>query len=93
MLLEGIPPKRHTTYIKKYGRRCLESRWCVKESPKMLLIDTHCGCEKGRNYHRKFALKGVTGVFAVLQWGSTTECTVAGRRKYSVDLAQGELED
>ena len=29
-----------TTYIKKYGRRQLESRWCAKESPKMLPIDT-----------------------------------------------------
>ena len=41
----------------------------MKESPKMLLIDTHCGCEKGRNYHRKFALKGVTNVFAVFAMG------------------------
>ena len=58
-----------TTYIKKYGSRHLESHWCAKESPKMHLIDTHCGCEKGRNYHRKFALKGVTSVFAVLAVG------------------------
>ena len=26
--------------IKKYGRRRLESRWCAKESPKTLPIDT-----------------------------------------------------
>ena len=29
-----------TAYIKKYRRRRLESRWCAKETPKMLPIDT-----------------------------------------------------
>ena len=41
----------------------------MKESLKMLLINTCCGCEKGRYYHKKFALKGVTSVFAVFAVG------------------------
>ena len=52
-----------TTYIKKYGRR-LERHWCVKRSPKTLLINM-LWLQKGRNYHRTFASKGVADVLAV----------------------------
>ena len=29
-----------TMYVEKYGRQGLERRWCAKESPKVLPIDT-----------------------------------------------------
>ena len=52
----------------------------------------YCGCGKGRNYHRTFALKAVAGVFAVLRQGGTIGCAITGHRKYSADLAQGRQE-
>ena len=50
-----------------------------------------CGCEKGTiigNLPQK--VSRVCSLF--LRWGGTIESTVTGPRKYSADLAQGELE-
>ena len=51
-------------YIKKYGG----SSWRVigvQKRPRKRFRSICCGCEKRRNYHRTFALKGIASVFAV----------------------------
>ena len=37
--MNGIVVFEATIYVNKYGRWQLERHWCVKETPKMLLID------------------------------------------------------
>ena len=78
----------YNVYKKKYRG----SRWRVvgvRKQPQKRLRSICCGCEKGRNYHRTFASKGIAGMFAVLRQSGTIECSVAGCRKYLADLAQG----
>ena len=37
----------------------------VRKRPRKRFRSIRCGCEKGRNYHRTFASKGIASVFAV----------------------------
>ena len=76
-----------TTYKKKYG-----TQWLERESPNTLPINTHCGREKGRNYHRTLPQKLSRVCWLFLRHGGTMECTLNGHRKYSADLVQGGLE-
>ena len=67
VILVFIPPKHYTKcyvdfgyhvymYIKKYGQRRLERRWCAKESPKTFFRSICYGREKTRELFRNIYL-------------------------------------
>ena len=49
-----------------------EALVCERELAPKIFRSIRCGCEKGRSYHRTFALKSVAGVFAVFAMGRYT---------------------
>ena len=95
----GKRTKKVTAMEEFFERKCIqgyhvykevweaaESCWCAKESPKMFPIDTLWLWK--RNYHRTFASKGTTGVFAVFATGGSY-CRMYSNRAQEIFSSPG----